>query len=54
MSDNKIMNEYYEHSFKGTKPNPSTDTETTKRFINDKYVKKKWVDEDADDPVKVF
>lgn len=48
------MNEYYEHSFKGTKPNPSTDVETTRRFINDKYVKKKWIDEDANDPVKVF
>lgn len=48
------MNDYYEANFKGTKPNSSTDTETTKRYIQDKYVKKKWVDEDAEDPVKVY
>lgn len=48
------MNDYYEHNFKGTKPNPGTDAETTWRFINDKYVKKKWVDEDKEDPVKLY
>ena len=48
---NKIMNKYYEADFKGTKPNPSTDSNTTKRFIQDKYVRKKWVDEDEKDPV---
>jgi len=48
------MNEYYECNFKGIKPNPGTDQETTKRFIHDKYVKKKWIDEDQEDPVKLF
>ena len=51
---NKIMNEYYEAKFKGIKPNPGTDADTVKWFIHDKYVKKKWIDEDQDDPVKLF
>lgn len=48
------MNEYYEHNFKGIKPNSGTDTETTKRFIHDKYLKRKWVDEESEDPVKLY
>jgi hypothetical protein len=48
------MNEYYEANFKGVKPNPGTDSDTVKRFIHDKYVKKKWISEDEEDPVKLF
>lgn len=51
---NKIMNDFYEHWFSGIKPSSSTDTETLKRFIHDKYLKLKWVDESAEDPVKMF
>lgn len=47
-----MMNKYYEAEFEGTKPNPSTNSDTVSRFIKDKYVKGKWVDEDMKDPVK--
>lgn len=49
------MNEYYEQGMpSGRKPQPTTDTETVKRFIKDKYVKKLWVDEDEDHPVQMY
>ena len=54
MAANKQMNKYYLANFRGTKPDPSTDAATTKRFINDKYVQRKWVDDDEEDPVTVF
>ena len=48
------MNKYFLANFHGSKPDPSTDSATTKRFINDKYVNKKWVDEDEESPVDLF
>lgn len=48
------MNDYYECNFKGIKPSSSTDVDTLKRFIHDKYLKLKWVDTSAEDPVKMF
>jgi hypothetical protein len=48
------MNDYYECNFQGIKPHSGTDSETTKRFILDKYIKKKWVDTDSEDPVKLY
>ena len=36
-----MMNKYYEAEFEGTKPNPSTNSDTVSRFIKDKYVKGK-------------
>ena len=49
------MNDYYEANMpSGVKPGPSTDSNTIKKFIKDKYVKKLWVDEDEDDPVWLY
>lgn len=48
------MNDYYEANFKGIKPSSQTDSETTRRFINDKYVKWKWIDDEQEDPVKLY
>jgi hypothetical protein len=48
------MNEYWENDFNGTKPNPGTDGSTTKRFINDKYIKKNWIDRNAKNPVILY
>ena len=48
------MNDFYESEFEGIKPNPGTNTETVKRFIKDKYVSKKWTNDDDKDPVKLY
>ena len=47
-----MMNKYFEAEFEGRKPTPSTDVGNVKRFIYDKYVKAKWVDEDMKNPVR--
>lgn len=49
------MNDYYESRIpSGKKPTPTTDIESVKRFIKDKYVKKLWIDEDEEDPVMLY
>ena len=49
------MNDYYEQNMPDhVKPQQHTDTNTVTRFIKDKYVKKKWINEDEDDPVELY
>ncbi len=48
------MNDYYLKEHSGSLPGPSSNTEDVKNFIKDKYVRKKWVDEDEEDPVALF
>lgn len=49
------MNDYYEFNMpEHKKPQQSTDTETVRRFIKDKYIKKLWVNDEEDDPVYLY
>ena len=49
------MNEYYEYNMPDhKKPDQTTATDSVKRFIKEKYVKKIWINDDEDDPVELF
>ena len=53
-SGNKKVNKYWEKNFNGRKPDGNASNMQISNFIKDKYVLKKWIDEDAEDPVQVY
>ena len=49
------MNEYYEWTMPADhKPTPSSKQREITSFVQNKYIKKIWVNEDAEDPVKLY